>query len=377
MPWKECSSMSQRAEFLTLARTPGANKSALCRRFGISRKTGYKLLARCGPDGVELLDRSRRPHDSPWRTPDHVEARILALRERFPFYGGRQLLLREGVDRPPAASTITAILDRHGLLPPERRRIRDWRSFEHAAPNLLWQMDFKGHFPMSHGRCHPLTVLDDHSRFCLCLAACSDETGNTVNQRLLPVFERYGLPEHILMDNGAPWGSAGQGMHTRFSAHLIRLGISVWHGRPWHPQTQGKDERFHRTLKLEVLSQRPVWHDLADVQAAFDRWRSQYNLERPHQSLGFDVPVSRYAPSRRELPRLLPPIEYDRDCAVRKVMDNGRIKFQGQRYFVGKAFIGEPVGLRQVGEATWDVYYCHQRLVRIDISQTGSEGPEV
>lgn len=362
--------MSQRSEFLAFARLPGANVSELCRRFGISRQTAYKWLRRVTL-GLDLADRSRRPTGSPRRTSPGMEAHILAVRQRFPFYGGRKirhLLRREGVEHPPAASTITAILGRNGLLSPDRRRTRNWQRFEAAAPNALWQMDFKGHFLLSRGRCHPLTVLDDHSRFCLGLAACPDEQGVTVKQQLIPIFERYGLPERILADNGGPWGSSGQGLHTRFSAWLIRLGITVLHGRPLHPQTQGKDERFHRTLKLEVISQRPLWQDNPDVQEAFDRYRPVYNFERPHEALGYEVPGSRYTPSPRSFPVRLPPIEYDQDFEVRRVHESGRVKLKGKRYFVGKAFAGEPAGLRQVGEDVWDVYYCHQRIVRLDLS---------
>lgn len=144
--------------------------------------------------------------------------------------------------------------------------------------------------------------------------------------------------------------------------------MSVWHGGPYHPQTQGKEERFHRTLKLEVIGRRPVWSGLGEVQVAFDGWRSHYNLERPHESLAYASPVSRYAPSPRAFPRLLPPLEYEEEWPVRKVMDNGRIKFRGESYFVGKAFTGEPVGLRQVGDAVWDVYYCHQPITQVDLS---------
>src|SRR5919106_3455643 len=181
MPWKESSRMSQRSEFVAFARVPGANLSELCRRFGVSRQTGYKWLRRSTWD-ADVADRSRRPASSPRRTPPGVEAHVLTMRHRYPFYGGRKirrLLLREGVERPPAASTITAMLARHGLLSPERRRSRNWQRFEADAPNALWQMDFKGHFPLSRGRCHPLTVLDDHSRFCLGLVACPDEQGIT------------------------------------------------------------------------------------------------------------------------------------------------------------------------------------------------------
>jgi len=242
MPWKEHTAMSLRSEFVAFARAPDANISELCRRFGISRKTGYKWLQRTGL-GLSVEDHSRRPVSSPGRTPAGVEAHIVALRQRYPFYGGRkirQLLIREHVERPPAASTITAILDRNGLLSPERRRTRNWQRFEAPVPNALWQMDFKGHFGLSEGRCHPLTVLDDHSRFCLGLAACPDEQGVTVKEQLIPIFERYGLPERILADNGPPWGSSGQGEHTRFSAWLMRLGITVSHGRRCIPRLRAK-----------------------------------------------------------------------------------------------------------------------------------------
>jgi transposase InsO family protein len=371
MPWKESTCMSQRAEFVAFASAPGANKSELCRRFGISRKTGYKWLRRSELRGLAVEDRSRRPRSSPRSTAPGMVAHVVAVRNRYPYYGGRKIrriLVGEGLERPPAASTITSIIARNGLLPPDRRRVRNWQRFEEAAPNALWQMDFKGHFPLSKGRCHPLTVLDDHSRFCLGLVACRNEQGITVKSQLIPIFERYGLPERMLMDNGGPWGSSGQGLHTRFSAWLIRLGITVSHGRPLHPQTQGKDERFHRTLKLEVISQRPVWHDNPQVQVAFDGYRPVYNFERPHEALGFEVPGSRYAPSPRAYPAKLPPIEYDTDFEVRLVHESGRVKLKSCRYFIGKAFAGEPVGLLQVGEAVWDVYYCHQRIACIDLA---------
>jgi transposase InsO family protein len=365
-------------EFVTFARMPGACISDLCGRFGISRKTGYKWLGR-STLGVEVHDLSRRPDSSPRRTPPGLEAHILTIRQRYPFYGGRKIrgkLLQEGIEHPPAASTITSILDRNGLLSPQRRRTRNWQRFEAPAPNALWQMDFKGHFALDRGRCHPLTVLDDHSRFCLGLVACPDEQGITVNSRLVPIFECYGLPERMLMDNGGPWGSSGQGLHTRLSAGLIRLGITVSHGRPLHPQTQGKDERFHRTLKLEVISQRPVWHDNAEVQSAFDRWRPEYNFERPHEALGFEVPASRYAPSLRPYPGALPAVEYDSDFAVRRVQQNGRVKLKGRRFFVGKAFAGEPAGLLQVEDGVWDVYYCHQWISRIDLTVPAEDEAE-
>lgn len=372
MPWREATPVSERSEFITFSSQEQLSMGALCRRFGVSRKTGYKWLRRARQGGlVALADRSRRPRHSPLRTEPDVEAMICALRLEHPAWGGRKLhhLLRgDGVPDPPAPSTITDILRRHGLLADDRREQRDWQRFEEATPNALWQMDFKGHFPLSSGRCHSLTVLDDHSRFNLCLAACPNEQAQTVQDHLTIVMQRYGLPERMLMDNGAPWGSDATHQHTRFTAWLVRLGVSVLHGRPYHPQTQGKEERFHRTLDLEVLRRRASWRSLEDVQRAFDAWRTVYNLRRPHEALDHATPASRYQPSSRPFPAALPPINYAPGDQVRRVQDKGRISFRGREFRVSRGFIGEPVALRPVGDGVWDVYYCHQQIGQVDLT---------
>ena len=233
----------------------------LCRRFGISPTTGYKWLERFRVGGeAGLSDRPRRPQHSPGRTGSEIEEMVLKVRDTHPAWGGRKLrawLSARGHELLPSPSTITAILRRHGRIDPsEGAKHRAWQRFEHLEPNQLWQMDFKGHFAMLEGRCHPLTVLDDHSRFSLGLEACGDERTQTVQQRLTRIFRRYGLPERMVMDNGAPWGHDADHHHTPLTVWLLRLGISVSHGRPYHPQTQGKDERFHRTLKAEVFAWR-------------------------------------------------------------------------------------------------------------------------
>ena len=296
MPWRESTCMSQRLEFIAEAGRRELSFSALCREYGISRKTGYKYLGR-----EEPTERSRRPLTSPRKTAAEVEALVCELRRREPVWGGRKIrdrLRLDGVSGLPAPSTITDILRRHGLLRPPLRPQRDLMRFEAEQPNDLWQMDFKGHFETASGTCHPLTVLDDHSRFQLCLAACPDEKTETVEAELLRLFGEYGLPRRILCDNGPPWGSDAQHRFTKLCAWLIRLGIAVSHGRPYHPQTQGKDERFHRTLKEELLArQESAWRDLSDVQTAFDLYRQRYNDYRPHQSLGGIPPVLRYAQS--------------------------------------------------------------------------------
>jgi transposase InsO family protein len=220
-----------------------------------------------------------------------VEAAVLAMRAAHPTWGGRKLrrvLENEGLS-PPAASTITTILRRHGKLDgPGAGERRGFVRFEHAAPNDLWQMDFKGWFGLQAERCHPLTVLDDHSRFALELGACADEQAVTVRARLEAVFRRHGLPQRILADNGAPWGTGGLGAYSALGVWLMDLDIGLIHGRPYHPQTQGKDERFHRTLKLELLD-RTVFADLGQAQAAFDAWREVYNTKRPHEAIGLHL----------------------------------------------------------------------------------------
>ena len=209
MPWKVNDKMSLRLEFVTLAQHGEANLRQLCRRHGISPTTGYKWLARFKEGGVEALaDQSRRPHKSPQQTVESLEAEVVALRREHPAWGGRKLQrrLRDlGKTDLPAPSTITNILHRHDLIRPEESQQREpWQRFARSAPNQLWQLDFKGHFPLSSGRCHPLTMLDDHSRFNVLLQACHDEKENTVQAALRRAFESYGLPDAILCDNGSP-----------------------------------------------------------------------------------------------------------------------------------------------------------------------------
>jgi transposase InsO family protein len=372
MPWQEVSTVSLRQEFVMLATAEGANVRALCRRYTISPKTGYKWLGRYRRQGrAGLTDRARRPRRSPTRTPPALERAVLAVRAAHPVWGGRKIraaLLARGHPTLPSPSTMTAILQRHGQIAPEAATKRTaWQRFEHAAPNQLWQMDFKGHFALLQGRCHPLTVLDDHSRFAVGLQACGDQTGQTVQARLTACFRRYGLPEALLVDNGPPWGSDAAHPHTPLTAWLIRLGVRVRHGRPYHPQTQGKDERFHRTLKAEVLGTR-VLRDLPHCQREFDRWRDVYNLERPHDALGLAVPASRYRASLLAFPEVLPPIEYGPGDLVRKVAEGGAISYRNRPFRVGRAFFGYPVALRPtVVDGVLDVFFCHQKVAQINL----------
>ena len=371
MPWQEVDRMSLRVEFVTFARQPGCNVAALCRRFRISRKTGYKWLGRADlADPASCADRSRRPHASPRKTAAATEERVIAARQQYPCWGGRKLrrVLLDAGAISPAASTITVILRRHGLIDPqEALQHAPLQRFERAAPNELLQMDFKGDFALGNGsRCHTLAVLDDHSRFNLVLQACSDQRTETVRQCLIPAFERYGLPSAMLMDNGSPWGDDRDSPYTLLTVWLMRLGIRVLHGRPYHPQTQGKTERFNRTFELEVLRGRSFL-DLDETQRVFNPWRDVYNHIRPHEALEMAVPASRYRPSARAYPAQLPPIEYSSSDQVCVVRDHGRFTFHGQQYRVSKAFRGCPIALRPtVADGCWDVYYCRFVIARLD-----------
>lgn len=256
MPFQGVSVVEQRAAFVARATEEGANVRGLCRAYGISPTTGYQWLRRAselGPSG--LADRPRRPHRSPGATAAALVEEAVALRLEYPAWGGRKIhhvLRQRGREGVPHPNTITGILHRHGLISPAASaQRRPFCRFERAQPNELWQMDFKGHFPVGAGRCHPLTVVDDHSRYAVTLKACADEQRSRVQPALRATFRRYGMPERILVDNGPPWGTSSLHRHTRLTAWLMRLGIEPIHGRPYHPQTRGKNERFNGTLQRE------------------------------------------------------------------------------------------------------------------------------
>jgi transposase InsO family protein len=372
--------MEQREEFVRLALMAGASVSKLCERFGISRDTGHRLLKRYSAEGrAGLADRSRRPLASPLRTRAATEAEILRIRsENNNAWGARKIarvMERSGFEEVPSLSTITQVLRRHGKLEERKSEHRGpFIRFERETPNELWQMDFKGHFALAHGRCHPLTALDDHSRFALELQACADEQEKTVRARLTAIFRRYGLPFSMLTDNGSPWGDSGGGRYTLLSVWMMRLGIRVCHGRPFHPQTQGKDERFHRSLKEEVLD-RKSFVDLCACQTAFDRWRRIYNFERPHEALDLDTPSSRYRPSARSFPEKLSEIAYWPGDTVRKVDGDGFISFKNRPWRVGKPFRRQPVAVRQTQtDGCLHVFFCEQQIGAIDLRTAKARG---
>lgn len=371
MGWQEVSVAKQRREFVMLASLEGANVAALCAWFGISRQTGHLWLRRFAAGEIAFEDRSRRPHRSPRRLAGELEARILAVRDAHPAWGARKIaavLRRNGLE-PPAASTVHAVLSRHGRVAPDSAG-GAYGSFERDAPNALWQMDFKGRVRLGcGGLLHPLTIIDDHSRFAVGLAACADQQTRTVQAHLERVLRRHGLPEAIYVDNGSPWGGGVPGQWTPLRLWLLKLGIATIHARPYHPQGRGKNERFHRSLKAEVLAFAAL-RSVADAQAAFDRWRHVYNRERPHQALGFATPAERYRPSSRPFPETLPAPHYDHGEIVRRVgTTKAYVSFRNRRWKVPEAFRGETPAIRpRRPDGCFAVCFGAHRIASIDLN---------
>lgn len=371
MPWEERKTMSLREEFVLRAVKQEKSIAALCREYDISRPTAYKWIARYESDSyIGFEDLSRRPLTSPSRIEADIETLILEHRDKFPAWGGRKLrhyLLRKGYLNLPCEATFNRILARHHKISKEASEKRKhFIRFERATPNELWQMDFKGYFKIASGQCHPLTVLDDYSRFSLCLKGCLSENTQDVRHALIEAFREYGLPEAMTMDNGSPWKGSPPWHLSTLTVWLIRLGIKIGHSSPRHPQTQGKDERFHRSLKDEVLK----FHQFSSLQEAqeqFDIWRQVYNHERPHEGIGLACPGDRYQRSSRIYPEVLPPLEYKETDEVRKVESSGLVNFKGARYYLGEHLRGELVGIREVEDGVYDIYFSRTRLRRCDL----------
>lgn len=371
----------ERQKLVALAQAPGVNLTQLAKRFGVSRKTLYKWKSRAAEQpgvigGGWALDQSRRPGSCPWRTAAGVEQQVADLRREYPCWGPRKLrhvMEQKGVADLPSTSTIAAILHRLGLIDREESLKRvEFVRFERSRPNELWQMDFKGPFAVGQGKCHPLTIVDDHSRFGLCVCALPGESGEVTRPALTEVFRLYGLPECMLLDNGSCWGRVGA-VYTAFTAWLLRLGVRVSYARPYHPQTKGKNERFNRTLKGEAIGER-YFNTLHDWQKQFDKFLLTYNTVRPHEGIEMAVPSSRYQVSPRAFPEHLPQIEYLEGDVIRQVGQSGYLSWNKQRFHVGRAFGGDPVAMRPTRvDGVFEVFYCYQRIAIINRHTEGCE----
>jgi transposase InsO family protein len=351
MPWNEVTLMSLREEFIMLALNEEANMTDLCKQFNISRKTGYKWLNRYSKDGISGIEnKSKRPVISPLKTDKDTEKIILKIRDEHPQWGARKIktrLYNLGYKNMPAKSTINDILKRNNRIKDnESQKHKAYTRFEADKPNDLWQMDFKGWIYIQNGTCHPFTVIDDHSRFSLGLKACSNQKEVTVKEHLVSIFRQYGLPETILADNGTPFGASGQNAATGLEIWLMKRDIKLIHGRPYHPQTQGKIERFHRTLKEELLNYCSIYN-LDSCEKEFKKWRDVYNLERPHEAIDMKVPAEKYIVSKRKYLEITRKPEYDSEMETAKVDVYGRISFKKKRFRIPKAYKNEYVGVKE------------------------------
>jgi putative transposase len=396
MPWQETLLMDQRVQFIADYQRDVFDVAELARRYGISRKTAYKWIDRYDAAGpVGLSDRSRRPAHCPHATSAVIVAALLEVRRHHPTWGAKKLLKIVATQQPtwtlPARSTVCDLLDRAGVIPTARRRTVPAHPgrplVPMTAPNGTWTADFKGQFKTRNGLyCYPLTIVDGYSRYllaCQGLLSTAIVTARPIFRRL---FQEYGLPTIIRTDNGVPFATTALGRLSTLSVWWIRLGILPELIAPASPQQNGRHERMHRTLKAEAT--RPPSANLQAQQTRFNRFRAEYNDERPHEALDQETPASRYHPSPRLMPRILPASEYPAHFEVRRVSRNSGIRWKHQWVGVTQTLAGEYVGLEEVGDGLWDVYFgplklgrMHERLRRIEDHQgrtvrRRSAGPE-
>jgi transposase InsO family protein len=375
MPWKESVAMDERLRFVRDALSDRFTMSELCARYGVSRRIGYKWLARYDAEGRRgLTDRSRAPHHCPHKTPSPLTELLVGERTAHPHWGARKLLkvLRTRhpkIRRWPAPSTVADLLARRGLVQRRRRR----RAPVHpgvvrpttAAPNDLWTADFKGQFRTGDGEyCFPLTIADQHTRFLLtCRGLLSTQT---VTAR--PVFERafreYGLPLAIRTDNGVPF--ATQALHglSFLNVWWMRLGIVHQRIRPGCPQENGAHERMHRTLKRQAI--KPIRRSCAAQQRNFDAFRREYNFERPHERLDQQTPASQYRPSPRPYPERLPAPEYPGHFLVKRITTGGTFKFRHRLLYLASPLVHQLIGLEETDDGIWSIYFYSTLLATFD-----------
>jgi putative transposase len=370
MCWKTRNSKQEREAFIGDFQTEDFAVADLARRYGISRKTAYKWIERFAGSGWSgLEERSRAPKSHPNALGAETETMVLELKARWPKWGAPKLLVklrgRLGSAACPSESSVSRILQRHGLVRPQgRRRARAQGTplQDYSANNAIWCADFKGWFKTGDGAvCTPLTITDGFSRYILRCQGLNEGTGSFVVQ---PIFEavmrEYGLPEAIRTDNGTPFACVGLGGLTELSIWWLRLGIRLERSRPGCPQDNGRHERMHRTLKAETAS--PPQTNLTAQQRVFDAFRQEYNEERPHEALGGSTPSQIYLPSTRDFPERLPEVEYAPGWQTRQVRPSGQIKWKGQSVYVTRALAGERIGLEPVEDGVWMAYFAKQSL---------------
>lgn len=374
MPWTETTPVNERTRFIEDSNRGLYSMAALCRRYGISRKTGYKWKRRYHQFGLQgLLDMTSTPLSCPHKTAEEVVAAIIEVRERHPTWGAKKICKRLSISRPqmvlPARSTVCDILKRNNLIKPSRRR----RKLGHPgkpttvaqSPNQLWTADFKGHFKTRDGiYCYPLTIADAFSRRLLeCKALLSTNCQDTkvIFER---IFKEFGLPDGIRTDNGVPFATTAIARLSPLSVWWMRLGIYPELIELGKPQQNGSHERMHRTLKAETT--RPAAGNLRAQQRRFNRFRKEYNELRPHEALNLETPASIYTCSSRSFPKELPRVQYPDHFERRLVSRNGGIRWNCHWVNVSHTLAEQYVGLEEIDDGIWDVFFGTLRLGRLD-----------
>jgi putative transposase len=372
MPWSQTMPMDQRIQFIADYLRDSLSVTELCQLYAVSRKTGYKWVNRYltrGPAGLEEV--SRKPHVSPRQTPESVVAAIVDARRHHPSWGAKKLLKILCKKHPrwhwPHRSTVCEILTRHGLVAKKRHR----RVIGHPgkpttqilAPNDVWSADFKGQFKTHDGQyCYPLTISDGYSRFLLECQALHSTSVAEATPVFVRVFKEFGLPRRIRTDNGVPFATNTLGRLSQLSAWWVRLGILPEFIEPGKPQQNGRHERMHRTLKAETT--RPPAANLVAQQRKFNGFREEFNYQRPHEALDLQTPADCYAPSARQMPNPLPPLEYPDRFEVRYVSANGGIRWHHDWVNVSIVCAGEYVGLEEIDDGVWNVFFGPLKLGR-------------
>lgn len=366
MPWEEVKPMEQKLRFINDYLRGFYSVTELCYRFGISRTTGYKWINRYQSSGMPdaVLDRSRRPYNSPTKISDEIVQAFLNVRDKHPFWGPRKLIYLVSNKHPdwklPAESTVALILKRNGYIKKRRKRMKRYhpgRPLTNISySNHVWTADFKGHFKTQDGLyCYPLTIADGYSRYLFSIEGMLSPLQKSVKSVFKGLFEEYGLPEKIRTDNGNPFASVALGRLSRLSAWWIRLGIIPELIEPGCPDQNGRHERMHKTLKYETTI--PPAANLKKQQVRFDKFLQEFNQERPHEALGMKSPSQVYHPSPRKMPKRLPQIEYPAHYEVRRVSNNCGIRWKHRHICVSQVLAGDYVGLEEIDDGIWDVYY--------------------
>jgi transposase InsO family protein len=375
MVWNEVCPLTEKMRFIAAWHEKEQNMTQLCQQFNISRKTGYKLIARYEEENIEgLKDRSRTPHNHPEQIDDLIVQIILKTKRRYPKWGPQKI--KDWLDTEksnqywPAASTIGKIFKRNGLVEPRKRRHRTplyTKPFINCvAPNMVWSADYKGQFQLGLGGkyCYPLTISDNYSRYLLGCKALYSTGIKETKQHFERVFKEHGLPTAIKTDNGKPFGSPGLGGLTQLTVWWIRLGIIPERIKPGHPEQNGRHERMHKTLKESTA--KPPYLTLEQQQRAFNRFKKEYNYDRPHAALNKKRPADLYTCSQKMYPKKIAQLEYDYNQVVRKVGRSGEISWKGRRIFLSESLRGEYIALKEINDDIWQVYFSTMKLAALD-----------